>query len=155
MATENQLAFFKSLYDEETAREKQLQDYAKHNLSLSTFYSAFIIFVVEKLRPDSMLSKSVFITAVAFMLAPFLWSLRAIKISTYEAIAEPRHIINEFGDTPPTDEEFFDDRIADYTVAYERNSKVNDGKAFRLSIAGYCLALGICLHACYFILRTA
>ena len=51
MATEKQYAFFKALYDEEVARQASLADRAKTYLSLITFYSAFILFAVEKLRP--------------------------------------------------------------------------------------------------------
>lgn len=152
MATEKQYQFFQSLCAEEAEREKLLWDRAKTNLSLTTLYSAFIIFVVEKLRPSTLATEIIFIAAVVFMLSAFLLSLWAVKVSTYEAAAEPRSIFASFREEPPTDEDFFDDRIVDFAVAYERNAKVNNRKARWLTIAGYCLLLGIGLHACYFIL---
>jgi esterase/lipase superfamily enzyme len=153
MATEKQYAFFKYLYDEESARAKLLQEHAKIYLSLATLYSAFVLFVIEKLKPDSTLTRGVFIGTVIAMLTSFLLSLLATKVSTYEGVNHPREIIDGFGDSPVTDEEFFDDRLADFTIAWERDSQVNDKKAALISIAGYALLAGISLHACYFIIR--
>ena len=75
-------------------------------------------------------------------------------MSDYEAVNDPRDVLDEFGDAPVSDEEFFDSRIADYVVAWERNSAVNDRKASRLKIAGYSLLLGITLQACYLALKA-
>jgi hypothetical protein len=88
------------------------------------------------------------------MLGSFLLSLFATKVSNYEAVNEPQDIIEQFGDAPMSDEEFFDLRIADYAVACERNSQVNDKKAFQLVVAAYLLLAGIALQACYLIIRT-
>jgi hypothetical protein len=151
MATEKQFAFFKSLYDEECKRGEELHDHAKNNLGLVTLYSAFILFVIEKLRPESTCSKLIFVATILCMLAAFLLSLWATQISIYEAVNEPADILEELGDSQPDDEDFFDDRIADYTVAYERDSEVNDKKANQLLVARYFLLVGIALHACYFI----
>ena len=68
------------------------------------------------------------------MLGGFLLSLSSIGVSNYEAINDPQDIIAGFGDTPPEDEDFFDDRIIDFTVAYQRNSAVNDTKATKLTL---------------------
>jgi hypothetical protein len=154
MATEKQYAFFQSLYLEESERASVLADHAKNNLGLATFYSAFILFVVEKPGPTvTSYSKWIFIAAVVCMLGAFLLSLWATQISVYEAITEPADVLAAYEDSPPTDEDFFDDRIADYTVAYEKNSLVNDRKANELLVARYFLLAGIALHATYFIVR--
>ena len=154
MATEKQYAFFQSLYSEESQRAGVLGDHAKNNLSLATFYSAFILFVVEKPGPAiTSYGKWTFIAAVVCMLGAFLLSLWATQISIYEAIAEPADVIASYEDNPPTDDDFFDDRIADYAVAYEKNSLVNDRKANELLVARYFLLAGITLHATYFIIR--
>jgi hypothetical protein len=154
MATEKQYAFFQSLYAEESQRATLLADHAKNNLGLATLYSAFILFVVEKPGPSvTIYSKWIFIAAVICMLGAFLLSLWATQISTYEAITEPADVLKSYKDNPPTDDEFFDDRIADYTVACEKNSLVNDRKANQLLVARYFLLAGITLHAIYFIVR--
>jgi hypothetical protein len=127
VATEKQYMFFKSLYDEQTARERQLHESARGYLSLATLYSAFILFVVDKMKPDTGLARGLFFVAIACMLTAFLISLFATKVSDYEAVNDPHDILEEeFGDTPLSDEEFFDSRIADYTVACKRNADVND-----------------------------
>ena len=80
MATLKQFEFFRFLYDEEIERTKQLADRAKTYLSLSAFYSAFVIFVVEKLRPDTALSKLLFVGTILCMLAAFFLSLLATRL---------------------------------------------------------------------------
>jgi hypothetical protein len=113
-----------------------------------------VVFIVEKAGPESAVQKTVFVMTIICMLAAFLLSLWAANISTYEGVADPKTVIHQFGDTPMKDEQFFDNRIADYTVAHARNAKINDRKAVYLAMAGYALLIGISLHALYFILRT-
>lgn len=78
MATQQQFSYFKSIYDEENARQTSLQDRAKYYLSLVTFYSAFILFVAQNLKPDTLTFKLVFVTMIVSMLAAFLLSLWSI-----------------------------------------------------------------------------
>jgi hypothetical protein len=154
VATEKQYAFFKSLYDEENERAKILAEHAKNNLGLATLYSAFILFVVEKQVADiAWLGKLLFCGAILCMLGAFLLSLMATQIAAYQIPNEPTDIIEGFGDDPPTDEEFFDDRIIDYALACETNGSVNDRKADMLRYARYLLLGGIALHASYFVAR--
>jgi hypothetical protein len=163
MATERQYDFYKLLYDEESARGEQLRSQAKHYLSLATLYSAFVIFFVDKVlpaieaehkQPSSVLAmKIVFIATICAMAVSFLFSLLVIQVSTYEALTSPNDIIGQIEDKGVTDKEFFKIRIADITVAFDRNSAVNDRKANFLQCAGYALLAGILLHATFFIIR--
>ena len=152
MATEKQYLFFKSLYDEERARQTSLQDRAKTYLTLVTFYSAFVLFVVEKLTPINICTMLVFLAAMASMGIAFLLCILALNVSEYEGLNDPEQILNEEfkNNATPTDDDFFESRIADYAVAYTRNSAVNDSKANLVSYAGYLLLAGIVLHAAYF-----
>lgn len=154
MATEKQFQFFQSLYLEETDRAKSLRDRGNSYLSLVTLYSAFVIFVAEKMRPTDNFERVLFSLTMGAMVTAFVVSLWANRIASFQIAIEPRDIITELGKSPPTDAEFFDDRILDYVLACEQNSKINDGKAEWLSIAGYCLLLAIALHACYFLFAT-
>jgi hypothetical protein len=153
MATQQQFSYFKSIYDEENARQTSLQDRAKNYLSLITFYSAFILFVVQNLKPDTLTFKLVFVTMIASMLAAFLLSLWSIQVSQYEVPSDPAEIIHHFGKAPQEDSDFFDARLVDYTAAYTHNSKVNDRKAFQLTLAGYLVLAGIFMHAIYILLK--
>jgi hypothetical protein len=152
MASEKQYLFFKSLYDEETERTKQLRDHAKNYLSLATFYSAFVAFAIQQKASVLCVQKVVFFATVLCMLSAFLLALWASGIASFEVANDPEAIVDQFGDEPMSDEEFFDNRIADFVVACERNSLVNDRKALELAIAGYALIGGIFLHACFIIL---
>jgi hypothetical protein len=88
------------------------------------------------------------------MLVAFLLSLLSIRVSKYEVASDPEQIIHHFGKTEQADGDFFNERIADYTIAYEHNSKVNDSKAHQLAFAGYLLLAGILLHAVYILLKV-
>jgi hypothetical protein len=155
MASEKQYLFFKSLYDEEVQRTQQLRDHAKNYLSLATFYSAFVAFVVQQIKPSTPLPIAIFLASVICMLLAFLLALWASGIASFEVANNPEEIVDEFGDKPMSDEAFFDNRIADFVVASEGNCEVNDKKALQLVIAGYVLLGGIVLHACFIILSIA
>jgi hypothetical protein len=136
MASEKQFLFFKSLYDEEVQRTQQLRDHAKNYLSLATFYSAFVAFVVQQMRPSTPLPIAIFLASVICMLLAFLLALWASGIADFEVANNPEDVVDEFGDKPMSDEAFFDNRIGDFVVASEGNSEVNDRKAFQLVMAG-------------------
>jgi hypothetical protein len=154
VATEKQYLFFKALYDEERLREASLADRAKTYLSLITFYSAFVLFATEHLKPDIVSLRLILGCTIIALIAGFLLSLWSIRVSNYEATSDPRKILHGFR-PPPEDDEFFDHRIVDFTVAYERNRLVNDEKARQLSLAGYMLLIGIFLHTGYFFLKMS
>jgi hypothetical protein len=157
MATERQFEFFKSLFEAEIGRRALLQGHAKDNLALATFYSAFILFVVEKFTPTTIVTKALFVLCVGAMMVSFFLSLLATQVASYEVPTKPSAILERFGGRPPTDDEFFDERIVDYAVAYERCVPINDRKARLLLVARYLLLAGVLSHASYFIvgiLRT-
>lgn len=154
MATEKQYAFFKSLYDEESERIKILAEHAKNNLGLTTLYSAFVLFVIEKEASHiDLVGKVLFCGAIIFLLISFFLSLLATQIADYMVPSEPKEIIDAYGAKPPTDEEFFDARIVDYAIASETNSEVNDRKAGMLLYARYALLAGVGLHALFFVVQ--
>jgi hypothetical protein len=164
MTTERQYDFYKLLYDEEIARGEQLRSQAKHYLSLATLYSAFVIFFVDKVlplieaenkHPSSVVAmKIVFLATICAMAASFLFSLLVVQVSTFEALTDPNDLIDQLkGNKAVTDKDFFDRRIADIAVAFERNTAVNDRKANFLQYAGYALLVGILLHATFFVIR--
>ncbi|MBP2236300.1 hypothetical protein J2Z31_002814 [Sinorhizobium kostiense] len=152
MATKEQMDFFKSVYEEEEKRTATLLEHSRSNVTLVTLYSGFALFVLEKQADGlSAMGFTLFAVALGAMAASFFLSLLVTNIATYEALTDPEEIIAKLGPTPPTNEEFFDARIIDYTAAYHRNSAVNDGKAEWLSLARYALLLGVVLHASFFV----
>jgi hypothetical protein len=150
MASEKQYDFFKLLYDEESAREKQLNEGAKHLMSLATLYSAFAIYAVKDAQFDRW-DKVGFGIAIGLMLVTFLAALMTLRVKTFEAITTPRRALKSFGKAPLSDAAFYDRRIADLVVATERNCKVNDRKARMLALAGSAAPLAIFAQAAFFI----
>ena len=73
------------------------------------------------------------------------------QVANYEGVADPKRVFAEFGAGPPSDEEFFDSRIADFIVSTDRNKRVNDEKAKVLARAGYLFLLGMTAHAAFFL----
>jgi hypothetical protein len=151
MATKQQYDAFKLLFDEESDRERVLHDLSKLYISLVTFYSGFLIFVAKDLPPKQIGHWLLFAAATVCLLLAFVLSISAASIASYEAINDPDDVIDSFGTKPPSDADFLDQRIADLTVACNRNSLVNDRKAIKLQLAGMLLLFGITLHAAYFL----
>jgi hypothetical protein len=156
VATEKQFEFFRSLYEAENKRMALMQGHARDNLALATLYSAFLVFVMQNASPNlasmTMLDKALISLCVGAMMLSFLLSLLATRVTTVEIPTNPNAIIDGFGREPPSDSEFFDDRIADYVVAYERCYPINERKGRLLLVARYSLLVGILCHAGYFIL---
>jgi hypothetical protein len=153
MATIQQYEVFKFIFEEQKTREGHLLERSKLYLSLVTFYSAFLLFVGKDLVPRTLLHWFVFALSTVFLLVAFLLSLHSAVVKKYEAIQNPKNIIKTYGDAPPADEDFLDDRIVDLAVAWERNSSVNDSKAKVLYWAGLALLSGMAAHAAYFLAR--
>jgi hypothetical protein len=145
MATKEQYEFFRSLYDEEEARYSQLEARARLYLAvISAFIAAIVLKANEIKQSIRILGGDRRLLAVATLLvASLVMIVISTKIRQYEGIADPREIIENFGPAPPSNEEFFDLRLADLTVATERNAKVNDQVARFLAWAGVLLALAM------------
>ena len=156
MATEKQLDFFKTAWDEEVAREKQIRESAKTYLTLITAYSAFLIFVLGAgNHPATMTLKLVFSGAVCSLAAGFALCVAVTQASDYEELFETAKMAKELVEkNAMSDDEFFDRRIADYVIAMEENEPVTSRKATQVQAAGFALLGGIALHAAYFLIAT-
>lgn len=143
MATREQLDFFRFLYDEEERRYGQLESRAKLYLSVIALFLATLIFKLDDAQKSIailgapwwlvLVEGILLATALAFVVI-------GVFIRVYEGVADPEDIVNGFGDEAPSNESFFDDRIADYVVATVRNSAMNDRAARFLEIAVLFLA---------------
>lgn len=144
MATKEQCEFFRGLYAEEERSSAQLESRAKVYLSIITAFLVTLLFQ-SRGEPDGTTAlgiPGVALALVATVLAASLCLVvYAIMIRTYEATTDGVDIINGYGETLPSDEEFFEDRIADYAVASSRNRTVNNRVAAILSGAGVCIAI--------------
>ncbi|HEY6159274.1 MAG TPA: hypothetical protein VIV88_17635 [Gemmatimonadales bacterium] len=146
MATKEQYAFFRALYDEEEHTYDQLEARARLYLTIiSLFLAALLLKADEAKRSAEALGLPWFLlTTVALLLAgALLLVVIAMRIRTYEGPADPQAIIEGFADEPPTDDTFLDERIVDLAVATNRNSVANNKTATTLQYASYCLVLAM------------
>jgi ABC-type iron transport system FetAB ATPase subunit len=152
MASQNQYGVFKAMYDEESARWKDLMDRAKTYISLVTLFSGLLIFKgsdVTEYLGAALQVRVPFVLGAAL----FIGSLIAIVLSTtvreYEGSGDPERIINELPeDEVMTDEAFFDDRIAELAAATANNAQQNERLARGLHITSWLLIAGT---SCIFI----
>lgn len=79
----------------------------------------------------------------------------ALRIRSYEGIADLERVIEEFPSDGISDQVFFDHRIADLAVATNRNSEQNDEAARALGIAGWLLFGGVLLQAIMLVIALA
>jgi hypothetical protein len=154
MATEKQYQFFKSLYDEETARYSELINRAKIYFSIITFYLGALAFkadsaieLAERYRCPKLLYLSV---GILFIIALSL-TIVVLGIFKYERVCDPVKVIKSSGEEPPSDEDFFDYRIVDYAVASNRNSDKNNARANALWLASFFMLVGVIVHLSFYV----
>lgn len=148
MATKDQYEFFRSLYEEEERTALQLEGRAKVYLGI---ISAFLVTIF--LKTDDALKSATelhisfpLLLAEAFLLsAALVFVILALRIRVFEAINDGVDIIEAFEGSGPTDEEFFEDRIADYAVASSRNRAVNNQTSILLAWASWLIISGMIL----------
>lgn len=148
MATKDQYEFFHSLYEVEERTSLQLEGRAKVYLGI---ISAFLVAVFLKTDEVIKSSKSLKISFAFVLVEALLLSLAlvflmfALRIRAFEAINDGKEIVNDYEGPWPDDEEFFEDRIADYAVASSRNRAINNQTASLLATAAWLIIFGMLL----------
>jgi hypothetical protein len=138
MSTETQYKVFKELYEEEGKRYSELDGKAKLYITIITFYLGAIAFKfkdVMELTSSVTYTRWLYLAIGSVLIAALLCTVIAMRIRTFEGICNPEEVIQRFGPTPPSDDDFRDDRITDLAVATNRNSSQNDAIARTLSLA--------------------
>ncbi|OKS84553.1 hypothetical protein RG47T_5243 [Mucilaginibacter polytrichastri] len=69
--------------------------------------------------------------------------LFSLKIRVYEGVTDLDEFVAKNDQTTQNDEEFFQDRVADYIVAIRRNEAQNDQRAGQLALTGYFILAGL------------
>jgi hypothetical protein len=91
----------------------------------------------------------VFVATALALSAGLALSLWVSKVARYEALFDPDAMSSEVGHG---EDDFLLSRIADYTVACERNVEVNNRKAAVLEYATFAFVAGVVLSALYFVI---
>jgi hypothetical protein len=149
MASEKQMAFFKSLYDEEAARHAVLMERAKTYITVITIYIGIVGLKVgdlSTLTKDFKVPWALLLCIALAVGAALLLTVMAIRVREFEALVEPEKAAAELDQPGMTDEKFFANRIADYVVATQVNRKVVNDIGFKLRLAVMFLGGGVALH---------
>jgi hypothetical protein len=146
VASELVYQYFIRSYEEENSRRIELVDLGKIYLSVITLYFGAIAFKLDVivqyqkqlLRPGAF---TLFTASATLFVLSYLLIFLAIGIKDYEAPSDLNEIIEAFGDEPPTNEQFADDRLPELAVATQRNATTNDQRALYLRAATASIAL--------------
>jgi hypothetical protein len=147
MATKNQYDACKAIYDEELKRYTELTDKGKMYLGVCTFFVGGSALKLNEVFANSpWWAYWTYALALAAFAAAFVFIVISLGVYPYETAFDPQvDFIDTLGPAPPTDEDFFDDRIADVAVACTRNVEQNEIRARHLQRASYALLAGVVL----------
>lgn len=159
MATEAQYEFFKFRYMEGIERYQALIARGQIFLSIVTLYIGVLSF---KLSPSGStnsaltelqnpLLKWLYCSILILLLISLLLIILALGIYRYHALSDPVRIFKEYGDLPPTDEDFRDRRIVDYALVTHENIPRNNKRAKLLYVATVFLFLAALQHVLFFV----
>jgi|SRR5579864_5984312 len=140
MATEAQYRIFKEIFDEESKRYSELDAKAKLYITIVTFYLGAVAFKfkdVLELTNSIASTRWLYVAISLALVIALLCTIIAMRVRTFEGICDPEEVIESFGTSPPSDDDFRDDRIADLAVATNRNCDQNNKIARSLSCASF------------------
>jgi len=144
MASEAQYEILRSVYQEENDRYTELINRGKIYLTICSFFLGGLAFKLnESFASATWWAKTPYLVSAACFIASFLLIILSLGIYSHEGLCDPNEVIDNFGATPPDDDDFRDDRIADIAVATEINSAINDRRASFLSTAAYSMFSGV------------
>jgi len=137
--------FFRQCYEQEEKRNHELNDRAKAYITIQTLYLAAFAFKIPDL-PQSLKTCELCCVAAAiaaaFLILSFITAILSMRILEYELLCDMQEACSEESSMSL----FYKKRIADYTVATQRNIVVNNKRANALRVSCYLLAAGIVSH---------
>jgi hypothetical protein len=155
MATSLQYEFFRRLYEEQNERRKILEVRAQFYFSILSLYFGIVVFKFsDLLTPSKALSpaslsptfRTIHVIVAGCLVIGLTTTLLAIRIRNFEMPNNPRKIIDNMSEWPPSDDDFCDHRIVDYAVATTRNWDRNEECARYLRISGWFLVAAVVIH---------
>ena len=146
MATEIQYEVFKGIYDIEGEHYKDIQNSCKIYISICSFFLGGLAFKLHDVFTASCTAAKVaFILSVISFSFAFFFILLAAWAYSYQALCRPSEYIQKLGATPPSDEEFLDDRVVDIAYAWDVNSAINNRKGRFLQVSSIGMFIGVLL----------
>ena len=98
---------------------------------------------------------SSFFLGMTLFIVAFVFITFSFSIYRHEVFADPKEIIESFGDVAPNDEEFFDDRIIEFAASTIKNRIINNNRAKKLKSATILMLIGITLHMVLLFLKLS
>lgn len=157
MATKEQYDFFKSQYDEENTRNNELTKRAEIYLSIISLFLTAVLFKVKDIFdsikdvPTEILTILLVLGLISFSIA-LLLIVSSLKIRDYEGVLDIGKFIKKNDKETQENEDFFEDRVADYIVSVKRNEVINNQKAALLIKSRIYLLIGFLLTITFIIL---
>ncbi len=153
MATEKQFEHFKYLYAQEEERYKELISRANIYMAIVTFYLGFFasnfLPTTKSSFPIAMfdiVKLSLLLFGFLTFVSAFVFIIMSINIYKHQVLADPKEIIESYGEKVPKDEEFFDDRIIEFAASTIKNRDINNSRAIKLKRAAILMLMGVILH---------
>ena len=146
MATEAQAEFFKFLYEEQTKRRKNLSERSKFYFTIISFYLGVIYFKFQDVVKDPVVPPILFwsgIVSAALLTIGLVFTVVGTRVKPYAKPCDLDDYFKGLGATPPTDADFFDDRIVDYSAAVSQNSILNQETARSLRVVGWSIVAAV------------
>lgn len=153
MATEKQFEHFKYIYTQEEERYKELISRANIYMAIVTFYLGFFAtnflpttkpsFSIEMFE---IIKLSLLLLGFLVFITAFVFIIMSINIYRHEVLADPKVIIDNYGETAPKDEDFFDDRVIEFAASTIKNRNINNNRAIKLKYSAVLMLIGVILH---------
>lgn len=148
MATKDQYEFFSQRYVEETERQRDLLKKSQLYFSVITLVSSILFANIQTFKdivkddiPLAITSSILLVTIAAILVCLFC----SIRIKDYFQAIDTKDYLDNLPDAEEKDCDFFDNRIADFIAALDKNKKVNDDKADWLKYSEYAILFFILL----------
>ena len=150
MASKEQYEFFRQEYQEENVRNNELTKRAEIYLSIVSLFLTAVFFKVADFfnwLHNKEIIKSITTIVLVFLIlllfsVALILIINSLRIGNYEGVCDIDAYLEINKDVYQDDEDFFENRIADYIVAVQRNEAINNKKAQALTYSRYFILMG-------------
>jgi hypothetical protein len=142
MASKNIYEFFESRYNEELERMRDLQKKAQIYLSIVSIIASIILVNISDFQCIIAKNNTLKITTFVFLADLFVilvFLINSIRLKSYAVAFNPNVYSSELPADASNyaDDDFYDNRVADFLNSIEINQNINSEKAQSLKLSEY------------------
>jgi len=142
MASKNKYEFFEVRYTEEIERMRDLQKKAQIYLSIVSIVASILLLNITDFQSLIDKNNTLKITTFVFLADLFfilVFLINSIRLKSYVVAFNPSKYPTEIPDdvSDYLDDDFYDNRIADFLNSIEINQNINAEKAHSLKLSEY------------------